>query len=222
MAEAKAQKDVKQKDERGSKQEKPKAEDTSKRADKSGKKEKRAVPRLKERYRKEILPALMEELALSNPMQVPQVEKVLVNMGVGEAVADRKILDAAMDDLAIITGQKPKVTRAKKSIAGFKIRAGFPVGCVVTLRGARMYEFLDRLLSAALPRIRDFRGLSPRSFDGHGNYSFGVDEQLIFPEIDYDKVPKVLGMDITVVTTAKNNDEGLALLRQIGFPFKRR
>lgn len=209
MAEAKAQKKQKEKVEQRSKDEKPKEV------------KKESVPRLKERYRQEILPALMKELSLSNPMQVPRIEKILINMGVGEAVVDRKILDAAMDDLAIITGQRPKLTKAKKSIAGFKIRTGFPVGCVVTLRGNRMYEFLDRLLSCALPRIRDFRGFSPRSFDGHGNYTFGVDEQLIFPEIDYDKVVKVLGMDITIVTTAKDDDQGFTLLKQFGFPFRR-
>ncbi len=150
------------------------------------------------------------------------MEKIVVNMGVGESVAERKILDAAMNDLSIITGQRPKITRAKKSIAGFKIRAGAPVGCAVTLRGSRMYEFLDRLLSCALPRIRDFRGLSLRSFDGHGNYTFGVDEQLIFPEIDYDKVAKILGMDITIVTSAKNDDHAFMLLQEFGFPFRRR
>lgn len=214
MAEAKAQKSKKETEQTA--KEKPKKPESKK------SEAVRQVPRLLERYRKEILPALMKELSLGNPMQVPRVEKVLVNMGVGEAVADRKILDAAMVDMAIIAGQQPKITRAKKSIAGFKIRAGFPVGCVVTLRGDRMYQFLDRLLSAALPRIRDFRGLSPRSFDGHGNYSFGVDEQLIFPEIDYDKVAKVLGMDITVVTSAKDDKQGLALLKEMGFPFRAR
>jgi len=213
VAESKAQKKT---EEQKTKKDKPKKESVSKKA------AKKQIPRFKERYHKEILPALMKELGLSNPMEVPRVEKVLVNMGVGEAVVDRKVLDAAMDDLGIITGQRPKTTRAKQSIAGFKIRAGVPVGCVVTLRGNRMYEFLDRLLSTALPRIRDFRGLSPRSFDGQGNYSFGVDEQLIFPEIDYDKVSKVLGMDITIVTTAKNNEHGIALLKQFGFPFRER
>ncbi len=180
------------------------------------------APRLKERYRKEIIPVLQKALSLSNSMEAPRVEKIVVNMGVGESVAERKILDAAMNDLSIITGQRPKITRAKKSIAGFKIRAGAPVGCAVTLRGSRMYEFLDRLLSCALPRIRDFRGLSLRSFDGHGNYTFGVDEQLIFPEIDYDKVAKILGMDITIVTSAKNDDHAFMLLQEFGFPFRRR
>ena len=164
----------------------------------------------------------MKELSLSNPMQTPRVEKITVNMGVGESVSDRKILDAAMNDMGIITGQKSKLTRAKKSVAGFKIREGVAVGCTVTLRGNIMYEFLDRLLSCALPRIRDFRGLSTRSFDGRGNYSFGVDEQLIFPEIDYDKVQQILGMDITVVTTAEDDEQGFALLKQLGFPFRKR
>jgi len=214
VAESKAQKKTEK--EQKAKKDMPKEESTPKKV------AKRQVPRFKERYHKEILPTLMKELGLSNPMEVPRIKKVLVNMGVGEAVVDRKVLDAAMADMSIITGQQPKTTRAKQSIAGFKIRAGAPVGCVVTLRGSRMYEFLDRLLSTALPRIRDFRGLTPRSFDGHGNYSFGVDEQLIFPEIDYDKVSKILGMDITVVTTAKDNEQGLALLKQFGFPFRER
>jgi large subunit ribosomal protein L5 len=214
VAESKAQKEPKEKVEQEPKEKKPKKE-------KAKEVQKKSVPRLKEKYRQKILPAIMKEFSFSNPMQVPRIEKILVNMGVGGAVADRKILDAAMDDLAIITGQRPKITKAKKSIAGFKIRTGFPVGCMVTLRGNRMYEFLDRLLSCALPRIRDFRGFSPRSFDGHGNYTFGVDEQLIFPEIDYDKVVKILGMDITFVTTAKDDDQGFALLKQFGFPFRR-
>jgi len=220
VADAKAQKEPKEKIAQGSKAEKTKESKPKESKPKEVKKV--AVPRLKEKYNREILPALMKELSLPNPMQVPRVVKIVVNMGVGEAVADRKILDAAMDDMAIIAGQRPKITRAKKSIAGFKIRAGFPVGCTVTLRGNRMYEFLDRLLSAALPRIRDFRGFSSRSFDGHGNYNFGVDEQLIFPEIDYDKVTKILGMDITIVTTAEDNDQGIALLKQFGFPFRQR
>ncbi|MCL6471724.1 MAG: 50S ribosomal protein L5 [Firmicutes bacterium] len=180
------------------------------------------TPRLKEAYRKEILPALMKEFGYKNPMQVPKIEKIVLNMGVGEATQNAKALDGAMDDLAIISGQKPIVRRAKKSIAGFKLRANMPVGTKVTLRGDRMYEFLDRLLSTALPRIRDFRGLSPKSFDGRGNYSFGVTEQLIFPEIDYDKIDKIRGMDITIVTTANTNEEGRALLRHFGFPFRER
>ncbi len=180
-----------------------------------------AVPaaRLRERYRQELLPRLQQELGLPGPMRVPRLEKIIVNMGVGEAVRDSKVLDAAVEDLAIITGQRPVVTKARKSIAAFKLREGMSIGARVTLRGARMWEFLDRLLSTALPRIRDFRGLNPRSFDGHGNYSIGVTEQLIFPEIDYDKVASVRGMDITIVTTARDDDEGRALLRALGFPF---
>jgi large subunit ribosomal protein L5 len=176
-------------------------------------------PRLKERYRTELVSRLQEELAMTNVMRVPRLEKIVVNMGVGEAVKDAKLLDAAVADLATITGQKPAIRRARKSIAGFKLREGMSIGAKVTLRGARMWEFLDRLVSTALPRIRDFRGLDPNAFDGHGNYTMGVTEQLIFPEIDYDKVVKVRGMDITFVTTAGNDDEGRALLRALGFPF---
>ena len=175
--------------------------------------------RLKVRYGQEILPALQRELELPNPMRAPRLEKITVNMGVGDAVRDAKLLDAAVADLATITGQKPMITRARKSIAAFKLRAGMSIGAKVTLRGARMWEFLDRLLSTALPRIRDFRGLDPDAFDGGGNYSIGVTEQLIFPEIDYDKVAKVRGMDITIVTTAQDDDEARALLRALGFPF---
>jgi large subunit ribosomal protein L5 len=183
--------------------------------------QKEAVPaaRLRERYRQEILPQLQEELGFPGPMRVPRLEKIVVNMGVGEAVRDSKLLDSAVEDLAVITGQRPVVTKARKSIAAFKLREGMSIGARVTLRGARMWEFLDRLLSTALPRIRDFRGLNPKSFDGHGNYSIGVTEQLIFPEIDYDKVASVRGMDITIVTTARDDDEGRALLRALGFPF---
>jgi large subunit ribosomal protein L5 len=177
------------------------------------------APRLKERYKHEILPALLEELGMDNPMQVPRLQKIVVNMGVGDAIRDAKLLDAAVADLATITGQKPAVTRARKSIAAFKLRAGMSIGAKVTLRGARMWEFLDRLLATALPRIRDFRGLDPEAFDGTGNYSIGVTEQLIFPEIDYDKVVQVRGMDITIVTTAGDDDEARALLRALGFPF---
>jgi large subunit ribosomal protein L5 len=177
------------------------------------------APRLKLRYQQEILPALQRELGLSNPMRVPRLEKITVNMGVGDAVRDAKLLDSATGDLAIITGQKPAITRARKSIAAFKLRTGMAIGAKVTLRGARMWEFLDRLLSTALPRIRDFRGLNPDAFDGGGNYTIGVTEQLIFPEIDYDKVAKVRGMDITIVTTAQDDDEARALLRALGFPF---
>jgi large subunit ribosomal protein L5 len=177
------------------------------------------TPRLRARYRDELVPALKEQLGLINVMQVPRLEKIVVNMGVGEAVKDGRLLDAALEDLATITGQKAVVTKARKSIAGFKLREGMAIGAKVTLRGAYMWEFVDRLVSLALPRIRDFRGLSPAAFDGHGNYTLGVTEQLIFPEIDYDKVVKVTGMDITIVTTAKTDDEGRALLAALGFPF---
>jgi len=178
------------------------------------------VPRLKETYLKEVVPAMMKEFGYKNTMQVPKVEKVVLNMGVGEATQNAKALDGAIADLTVISGQKPIIRKAKKSIAGFKLRANMPIGVKVTLRGDRMYEFLDRLLSTALPRIRDFRGLSPKSFDGRGNYSFGVNEQLIFPEIDYDKIDKIRGMDITIVTTAKTDEEGRALLKHIGFPLR--
>ena len=177
------------------------------------------TPRLRARYRDELVPTLQEQLGLANKMQVPRLEKVVVNMGVGEAVKDGRLLDAALEDLATITGQKAVVTKARKSIAGFKLREGMAIGAKVTLRGAYMWEFVDRLVSLALPRIRDFRGLSPTAFDGHGNYTLGVTEQLIFPEIDYDKVVKVTGMDITIVTTASTDDEGRALLAALGFPF---
>ena len=177
------------------------------------------TPRMKQRFREELVPALKEQLGLANVMQVPRFEKVVINMGVGDAVKDGRMLDAALADLEVITGQKPVVTKARKSIAGFKLREGMSIGAKVTLRGDRMWEFLDRLVTLALPRIRDFRGLDPNAFDGHGNYTLGVTEQLIFPEIDYDKVLKVRGMDITVVTTAQNDDEGRALLLALGFPF---
>ena len=177
------------------------------------------APRLKERYFREVLPALMRELEIDNPMRAPRLEKIVVNMGVGEAIRDAKLLEAAAADLATISGQKPAITKARKSIANFKLRAGMSIGAKVTLRGSRMWEFLDRLLSTALPRIRDFRGLNPDAFDGSGNYSIGVTEQLIFPEIDYDKVVKTRGMDITIVTTAQGDEEGRALLRALGFPF---
>jgi large subunit ribosomal protein L5 len=180
----------------------------------------RMVPRLKERFRRELIPELQQELGFENPMQVPGLEKIVVNMGVGDAARDAKALDGAVADLATITGQKPRVTKAKKSIAGFKLRAGMSIGAKVTLRGDRMWEFLDRLLATALPRIRDFRGLDPNAFDGRGNYTLGLTEQLVFPEIDYDKIDAVRGMDITVVTTARDDDEGRALLRALGFPFR--
>ncbi len=176
------------------------------------------TPRIKQRFREEVLPALQQELGLSNPMQVPRLEKIVVNMGIGDAVKDGRLLEAALDDLAVITGQKAVVTKARKSIAGFKLREGMAIGAKVTLRGDRMWEFYDRLVSLALPRIRDFRGMSPRSFDGHGNYTLGVTEQLIFPEIDYDKVVQVRGMDITIVTTATTDDEARSLLVALGFP----
>ena len=180
----------------------------------------REVPRLKTRYREEIVAKLREDFQYANVMQVPSVVKVVVNMGVGDAARDSKLIDGAMRDLATITGQKPQVTKARKSIAQFKLREGMPIGAHVTLRGDRMWEFLDRLLSLALPRIRDFRGLSPKQFDGNGNYTFGLNEQSMFHEIDQDKIDRVRGMDITVVTTAKTDDEGRALLRSLGFPFK--
>jgi len=178
------------------------------------------TPRLKERYRQQVLPRLQQELGFSNPMQVPRVEKVVVNVGVGDALKDGRMLEAAVDDLTIITGQKPVITKARKSIAGFKLREGQAIGAKVTLRGDRMWEFIDRLVAIAIPRIRDFRGLNPNAFDGHGDYTLGLTEQLIFPEIDYDKVLQVRGMDITVVTTARNDDEGRALLVALGFPFE--
>ena len=179
------------------------------------------TPRLKEKYRDEVVGSLMEKFDYSNVNQVPRLEKIVVNMGVGGATQDSKLLDAAVEDLTTITGQKPMITRAKKSIASFRLRAGMPIGAKVTLRGDRMWEFMDRLLSTALPRIRDFRGIKATSFDGRGNYSLGVDEQLIFPEIDYDKVSQVRGMDVTFVTTADTDDEARALLDAFKFPFKR-
>lgn len=180
----------------------------------------RQIPRLKTRYREEIVPALREQFAFENIMQVPGVSKVIVNMGVGEAARDSKLIEGAIRDLMEITGQRPQVTKARKSIAQFKLREGMPIGAHATLRGDRMWEFLDRLTSVALPRIRDFRGLSPKQFDGRGNYTFGLTEQSMFHEIDQDKIDRVRGMDITIVTTADNDAEGRALLRLIGFPFK--
>jgi len=180
----------------------------------------RYVPRLKVRYREEVLPGLRQELGYANSMQVPRLQKVVINMGVGDALKDARMLEAATQDLAVITGQRAVVTKARKSIAGFKLREGMSIGAKVTLRGDRMWEFVDRLITVAIPRIRDFRGLSRRSFDGHGNYTLGLTEQLIFPEIDYDKVVKVRGMDITVATTARTDDEGRALLIALGFPFE--
>jgi large subunit ribosomal protein L5 len=181
----------------------------------------RAVPRLKVRYNETLRSQLRESLGLANVMQVPRLEKIVVNMGVGAAVGQASLLEGAVKDLTVITGQKPLVTRARKSIANFKLREGNAIGVKVTLRGDRMWEFLDRLISIAIPRIRDFRGLNPRSFDGHGNYTFGLTEQLVFPEIDYDSIDQPRGMDITIVTTANTDAEGRALLLSMGFPFKR-
>ena len=178
------------------------------------------IPRLKERYRSEVVPAMAEQFGYGNAMQVPTLSKIVVNMGVGEAARDAKLIEGAVRDLTTITGQKPVVTRARKSIAQFKLREGMPIGAHVTIRGTRMWEFLDRTLSLALPRIRDFRGLSPRQFDGRGNYTFGLTEQIVYLEIDPDSIDRVRGMDITVVTTATNDDEGRALLKGLGFPFK--
>jgi len=180
-----------------------------------------AMPRLKQRYRDEIAPALKDQLGLDNVMQIPGLEKIVVNIGLGEAINDAKALEGAVRDLATITGQKSRVNRARKSIANFKLREGMAIGASVTLRGDRMWEFFDRMLSVALPRIRDFRGMKPNSFDGRGNYTFGLVEQLMFPEIDYDSVDAVRGMDITIVTTAENDEQGRALLDAYGFPFVR-
>lgn len=179
------------------------------------------MARLKELYKKEVTAKLQEKLGLKNAMEIPRITKVTLNMGVGEALSDKKLLENAVADLTKLSGQKPVVTKARKSIAGFKVRDGWPIGCKVTLRSDRMWDFLDRLVDVAIPRIRDFRGLNPKSFDGKGNYSMGVREQIIFPEIDYDKVDKVRGLDITITTSARNNDEGRALLEELGFPFKK-
>jgi large subunit ribosomal protein L5 len=178
-------------------------------------------PRLRTRFDTEVKPKLQEELGLTNVMQVPRFTKIVINMGVGRATQQRSLLDGAVTDLTTITGQKPSVRKAKKSIANFKLREGNEIGAKVTLRGDRMWEFYDRLVSLAIPRIRDFRGMSPKQFDGHGNYTFGLTEQLVFPEIDYDKIDSVRGMDITIVTTAETDDQGRALLRALGFPFRR-
>jgi large subunit ribosomal protein L5 len=180
------------------------------------------APRLQERYREEIIPALMKEFGYKNLMQAPRLEKVTLNVGLGEAVQNAKALDAASSDVATVTGQHPVITRAKKSIANFKLREGMPIGVMVTLRGSRMWEFLDRALNAALPRIRDFQGVSPNSFDGRGNYSMGIREQVIFPEIEYDKIDKVRGMQLTICTTAKTDEEGQRLLEMLGMPFAKR
>lgn len=179
------------------------------------------IPRLAKRYKEEVVPSLMKKLNYDNVMKVPRLEKVSINMGVGEAAQDLKALDAAIEDLTVISGQKPVTKKAKKAISNFKLREGMPVGCSVTLRRERMYEFLDRLFSIAIPRVRDFRGLSDKSFDGRGNYTLGVKEQLMFPEIDVDKISKIRGMDITIVTSAKTDAEALELLRELGMPFKK-
>lgn len=179
------------------------------------------MARLQQYYREQVLSRLQRDLGITNPMEVPRITKITVNMGVGEAVADKKVMDAAIADLVKITGQKPLVTKSRKAIASFKIRAGLAIGCKVTLRGARMYEFLDRLINIAMPRIRDFRGVSPRSFDGRGNYSLGVKEQIIFPEIQYDQIDQIRGMDITITTTARDNRQGRALLEAFNFPFRK-
>jgi large subunit ribosomal protein L5 len=176
--------------------------------------------RLRERYTKEIAPALAKEFEIKNPMAIPRLEKIVINMGLGEAIANAKIVDTAADELRAVTGQKPVTTRAKKSIAAFKLRQGMPIGSMVTLRGERMYEFFDRLVSIALPRVRDFRGVSPRAFDGRGNYTLGVRDQLIFPEIDFNKVEKTRGMNISIVTTARDDEQARALLRALGMPFR--
>ena len=178
------------------------------------------MARLQETYRKKIVPELMKQFEYSSVMQVPRITKITLNMGVGEAIADKKLIEAASGDLTKIAGQKPVTTKARKAIAGFKIRAGYPIGCMVTLRGDRMYEFLDRLVTVALPRVRDFRGISARAFDGRGNYNIGVKEQIIFPEIEYDKVDKVRGLNISITTTAKSDDEAKALLTAFRFPFR--
>jgi len=179
------------------------------------------MARLKQIYKDQVISALTEEFSYNNVMQVPKITKITLNMGVGEAIADKKLLESAVNDLEALSGQKVVVTKARKSVAGFKIRDGYPIGCKVTLRGERMWDFFDRLVDVAIPRIRDFRGLNPKSFDGRGNYSMGVKEQIIFPEIDYDKVDRVRGMDITITTTARNDEEGRALLAAFSFPFKK-
>ncbi len=193
----------------------------SREANSRGKSSPARMPRLKRRYREAVFAEIMQELGLGNPMQAPGLEKIVVNMGVGEAVGDAKQINGAMEDLATITGQQPRLNRARRSIAGFKVRAGNPVGCSVTLRGDRAWEFLDRLITVAIPRVRDFRGLNPTSFDGRGNYSFGITEQLVFPEIDYDRVTAIRGMDITICTTSVDDRGARVFLEAFGFPFRR-
>jgi len=178
------------------------------------------MARLKERYQKDVAPAIAKEFDIKNPMEIPRLEKIVLNMGMGEAIANSKVLDTAVTELTSIVGQKPVITKAKKSIASFKLRQGMPIGVMVTLRGERMYEFFDRLVSVALPRVRDFRGVSPKAFDGRGNYTIGIREQLIFPEIDFNKVDKLRGMNISIVTTARNDEQARALLKALGMPFR--
>lgn len=180
----------------------------------------RKLPRLQERYEKDVAPELKKELGFTNPMQIPRLNKVVINIGMGEAIQNAKAMDAAVRDLAAITGQKPVITRAKRSVASFKLREGMPIGTMVTLRGTRMYDFLDKLMNVALPRLRDFQGVSAEAFDGRGNYTLGLREQLVFPEIDYDKIDKIRGMEITIVTTARTDQEGRRLLQMLGMPFK--
>jgi large subunit ribosomal protein L5 len=221
---AKAKEKVKPEKEKGSKTEsREKAKEKPKEKAKEKAKpvqEESFPPRLKARYREKVVPDLMKQFSYKNPMQVPRLEKVVINVGMGEAIQNAKLLEAAVNELTLITGQKPVVTRAKKSISGFKLRQGMAIGCKVTLRGGHMYEFLDRFFNVALPRIRDFKGVSPKSFDGRGNYSMGLKEQLLFPEIRYDDVVATHGMDITIATTARSNDEGKALLGLLGLPFR--
>jgi len=190
--------------------------------EKKAEKRPKGTVRLREKFEKEVKPALMKEFALKNPMAVPHLHKIVVNMGVGEATQNAKVIDPAVNEMGAIVGQKPVITKAKKPIAGFKIREGYPIGCMVTLRGARMYEFMERLIKLSLPRIRDFRGVSPRAFDGNGNYTLGVKDQSIFPEIELDKIKRNIGFDVTIVTTAKSDAEAKALLAEFGFPFSDR
>jgi large subunit ribosomal protein L5 len=206
-------KDKDKKEAKGARQEEPREREAARHSA-------RETPRLKQRFRQEIAPALRKELELDNPMAVPHLDKIVVNMGVGEATQNAKVLDPAVNELAQITGQKPVITRARKSIAAFKVRAGQPIGAMVTLRGDRMYEFFDRLVNVVLPRVRDFRGVSTKSFDGRGNYTLGLHDQLIFPEIDYARVDKLKGMNVTIVTTARSDDQARSLLRHLGMPFR--
>lgn len=221
MAEEKKTNQKQGKQEKPGKKEKPGKQEAPKtqEPDVSTRVEPGYVARLLLKYKSEVLPALMKRFNYENSLQAPKLKKISVNMGVGEGIKDAKLMDAAVADMGIITGQRPVITRAKKSVASFKLRKGMPIGCRVTLRGSRMYEFFDRLVNVAIPRIRDFRGLSPDSFDGHGNYSFGIKEQIVFPEIEYDKVVKIRGMDITFTTTAKTDEEAFELLKSLGVPF---